>query len=151
MSDLKSLSAFKFWCYKILPLVYDDSLSYYEVLCKVVDYINNLIEQDKSFASIIEAQGQSIEELKDEVKTVQEELEKFKNGDYLESTLITALSKWIDENIQELIGRVVKYVYFGLTNTGYFCAYIPETWDFITFDTIMDNKSGLFGHLVLRW
>ena len=27
---------FKFWCQKALPLVYDDSLSYYEVLCKVV-------------------------------------------------------------------------------------------------------------------
>lgn len=33
---------FRFWCQKVLPLVYDDSLSYYEVLCKVVDYINKL-------------------------------------------------------------------------------------------------------------
>lgn len=32
---------FRFWCQKVLPLVYDDSLSYYEVLCKVVDYLNN--------------------------------------------------------------------------------------------------------------
>lgn len=31
---------FRFWCQKVLPLVYDDSLSYYEVLCKVVDYLN---------------------------------------------------------------------------------------------------------------
>lgn len=35
------------WCYKVLPLVYDESLSYYEILCKVVKYINNLIDQDK--------------------------------------------------------------------------------------------------------
>lgn len=34
---------FRFWCQKVLPLVYDNSLSYYELLCKVVDYINNLI------------------------------------------------------------------------------------------------------------
>lgn len=34
---------FRFWCQKVLPLVYDDSLSYYELLCKVVDYINNTI------------------------------------------------------------------------------------------------------------
>lgn len=31
---------FRFWCQKTLPLVYDDSLSYYELLCKVVDYLN---------------------------------------------------------------------------------------------------------------
>lgn len=32
---------FKFWCQTVLPLVYDDSLSYYELLCKVVNYMNN--------------------------------------------------------------------------------------------------------------
>lgn len=38
-----------YYCQKVLPLVYDDSLSYYEVLCKVrtklnemIDYLNNL-------------------------------------------------------------------------------------------------------------
>lgn len=32
-----------FWSQKVLPLVYDDSLSYYEVLCKVTSKINELI------------------------------------------------------------------------------------------------------------
>ena len=34
----------RFYCHKVLPLVYDDSLSYYEVLCKVVNKINEIIE-----------------------------------------------------------------------------------------------------------
>lgn len=34
---------FRFWSQKVLPLVYDDSLSYYEVLCKLRDKINELI------------------------------------------------------------------------------------------------------------
>ena len=34
---------FKWWCQHVLPLVYDDSLSYYEVLCKVTNYLNNAI------------------------------------------------------------------------------------------------------------
>ena len=42
MSDL---SCFKSWCRKILPLVYDDSISYYEVLCKLTEYIQTLIDQ----------------------------------------------------------------------------------------------------------
>lgn len=36
------LEKLKMWCQKVLPLVYDDSLSYYELLAKVVDYLNNL-------------------------------------------------------------------------------------------------------------
>lgn len=36
-----ALNEFKFWCQKTLPLVYDDSLSYYELLCKLVNYLNN--------------------------------------------------------------------------------------------------------------
>lgn len=34
----------KYWCNKILPLVYDDSLSYYEVLCKTSAKLNEVIE-----------------------------------------------------------------------------------------------------------
>lgn len=36
---------FKFWCQKIQPLVYDDSLSYYEVLRKVAWELNEVIEK----------------------------------------------------------------------------------------------------------
>lgn len=38
------LKPFRFWCQKVLPLVYDESLSYYELLCKVVDYLNKTME-----------------------------------------------------------------------------------------------------------
>lgn len=37
------LPTFRFWCQHVIPLVYDDSLSYYEVLCKAVKYINSII------------------------------------------------------------------------------------------------------------
>lgn len=30
---------FRFWCQKTLPLVYDDSLSYYELLCKLAKFV----------------------------------------------------------------------------------------------------------------
>ena len=39
------LTPFKFWCQKILPTVYDDSMSYYEYLCKLNEYLNEVIEQ----------------------------------------------------------------------------------------------------------
>lgn len=44
LGNYRSLQPFRFWCQKVLPLVYDDSLSYYELLCKVVDYLNKTME-----------------------------------------------------------------------------------------------------------
>lgn len=39
--DFKTdLPPFKFWCQQTLPAVYDDSLSYYDLLCKVVELLN---------------------------------------------------------------------------------------------------------------
>lgn len=34
---------FRFWCFNALPQVYDDSLSYYELLNKTIGYINHMI------------------------------------------------------------------------------------------------------------
>lgn len=44
LGNYKTLQPFRYWCQKVLPLVYDDSLSYYELLCKVVDYLNKTME-----------------------------------------------------------------------------------------------------------
>ena len=44
LGEYKTLTPFRYWCQKVLPLVYDDSLSYYELLCKVVDYLNKTME-----------------------------------------------------------------------------------------------------------
>lgn len=44
LGEYRELQPFRYWCQKVLPLVYDDSLSYYELLCKVVDYLNKTME-----------------------------------------------------------------------------------------------------------
>jgi len=43
-NTVEHVSSFRHWCQKVLPLVYDDSLSYYELLCKMTTYLNNVIE-----------------------------------------------------------------------------------------------------------
>ena len=53
---------FRFWCNKILPLVYDDSLSYYELLCKVVDYLNKVINQTNQNTDYINTLAGMIED-----------------------------------------------------------------------------------------
>lgn len=141
---------FKFWCQKIIPLVYDNSMSYYELLCKVVEYLNQVIEQVDKNSAQIAINIQDIKNLTSELNATLEELEKVKNGEYV-NLYIDALASWIDNNLQELVGRVVKYIFFGLTDDGYFIAYIPDSWDFINFDTIIQPENPLYGHLLLQW
>lgn len=50
--DIKPL-AFK--CQKVLPLTFDDSLSYYECLCKMANKLNEVIEEINKQTEMIEA------------------------------------------------------------------------------------------------
>lgn len=45
---------FRFWIQKVIPLVYDNSLSYYEVLCKVIAKLNEVIETYNSIETNVE-------------------------------------------------------------------------------------------------
>lgn len=73
MNDLKtfnSVSALRYWCYKILPMVYDDSLSYYEILCKVTEKLNEVISNTNNIPSIISeavASGGFLDNLQEQI------------------------------------------------------------------------------------
>lgn len=126
---LNDMKTFRFWCYKVLPLVYDDSLSYYEVLCKCVKYINELIEQDKVFNT-------DISELENELHTVQEWIDNYDTS-FAEEIVTTYLQKFVET------------VTFGITNDGYFCASIPDSLSKIQFGTI--SEGDLMGHLTMKY
>lgn len=145
-----NIKSFKFWCQKVLPLVYDDSLSYYETLCKMVTYINDMIANQGLLADELVTMGTDIETLKEDTLYLKTELEKVKNGEY-ESMYINALKNYIDSHLEEIVGRIVKFVSFGISADGYFTALIPNTWNFIKFDTIIDTESEFYGHLILNW
>ena len=64
------------------------------------------------------------------------------------------INKWMRLNALDIIGELVKMVFFGITDTGYFVAYIPEGWDDIIFNTTGYDISILgydFGHLTLSF
>ena len=129
---MSNMPYFRFWCYKVLPLVYDDSLSYYEILCKVVTYINKLIEQDKIFG--------------DELTNLLKELEKVK--------------EWINNFDTSFIAELIKkyiatMILVEISDSGYIIYNIPESWKDITFNTTgLDIKLKIqpeYGHLVLSY
>lgn len=60
-----------------------------------------------------------------------------------------------DDTIMQLvvdaISEAIKMVFFGLSDDGYFVAYIPNSWDCITFGTILDCESPDYGKLTLSY
>lgn len=144
------LSTFRFWCQKVLPLVYDESLSYYELLCKVVDYLNKLIDGNNQIRDILDIHERDIIKLKTDVDFLQEEMEKVKNGEYV-SLYLDSIIAWIDKNLITIVSRIVKFVFFELDDSGHLIAYIPDSWQFLEFDTIMNCSDANYGHLTLEW
>ena len=147
---INSVKNFPFWCQKVLPLVYEESLSYYEVLCKLTDYINRAINDIAELEKVVQEFGVSVSEIKQDYDYLCAELEKVKNGEYSQ-VYLDSMAKWIDKNLEEIVSRVVQYIVFGLSNDGHFVAYIPNSWKFMKFNTIVDNTNPLYGHLLMEW
>lgn len=70
----KRIDSLHFWCNKILPLIYDDSLSYYETLCKVSAKLNEVINDVNGIPEYI-AELLSEEKLKEILSTLLNQLE----------------------------------------------------------------------------
>ena len=57
------------------------------------------------------------------------------------------VARWIDENFNRIMdGLLGHMVFFGLTDAGYFTAYVPFKWA-IEFDTDIDYSSENYGSL----
>lgn len=125
-----SVKKLRFWVQKVLPLVYDDSLSYYELLCKVVDKLNETIEM--------------YDKLPDMVSEIEQ--------------AIAQINEWINNfetsTIEKIVSEYLATMIFVEIPDGHFVYYIPESWDDMTFkttgyDTTIDGYD--YGHLVLYY
>lgn len=93
--------------------------------------------------------GVNINATHEDVAKLQELFQKFQDQGLAE-LYEKLLQQWVDDNMERIISRVVKFIYFGLTNDGYFCAYIPDSWDEITFDTGAVYGRSDYGRLILK-
>lgn len=80
----------RFWCQKVLPLVYDDSLSYYELLSKILDYINKILE--------------NLELIEEDIANILENWAEFET--YVNESL-NYLENEINEKYEELKARII--------------------------------------------
>lgn len=98
-----------------------------------------------------EQTGTDVSELKKLMESLEAEFEKFRESgfvDYYEKKI----EEWIKANFATIMQKLVGIgIYFGLTSTGYFCAYVPESWSDITFDTGAVYGTDEYGRLILRY
>lgn len=90
---------------------------------------------------------------KEEVAQIELLIEKIKNGDYVDLYL-DSIKNYIDDNLIEMVRKLVQFVFFGISDDGYFVSYIPESWNDITFNTSnydIDTPDLDFGKLLLSY
>ena len=140
---IAGIQQFRFWCQKVLPAVYDDSLSYYELFCNVIIKLIELIEIDNEQSEVINILAIELNQLKGLFEKFQE------SGfdDYYKDQV----EKWVKENLEYIYRYTINQIFFGLTANGYWCAWIPESWEDITFDTILNYSDPNYGSIVLKY
>ena len=112
-----------------------------------------LIKNVSSAVDAIAALEKWKESAEDSIQDLQKLLDDIAAGNFPEE-ISNAIKNWIVANFYDIVGDMAKTVWFGLTDAGYFVAYIPESWDEVTFKTTgLDYTTELqqeYGHLVLQ-
>lgn len=112
----------------------------YKFLCsrlqKLIEYANKMGVQ-------LNLQSEAINELA-------QLFEQFKESGFLDY-YEKQIEKWIKNNLPTLWDMFAAQVFFGLTNDGYFCAYVPDSWNDIMFDTGAVFGQFDYGRLILRY
>lgn len=140
-----------FWpTVKLLPLDITGEITDYEFLLTVCRKIKEIIEVANLMGEQVNDNKEAIDALQLDVKNIETEIEKVKNGDYF-SLYLEGLISYINNNLKDIVGNVVKFVVFGLDQEGYFVAMVPESWQFLHFSTIVDPTSEYYGQLILQW
>lgn len=112
-----------------------------------------LIKDYKTLTELYETLDQWKNETQPTIDDFKKLYEELLTGDLPEG-MLEAINTWLSNNAPDIVLQLIKIVFFGLTDDGYFVAYIPDSWDDITFGTsgLDDFPAGIdFGHLTLSY
>lgn len=84
------------------------------------------------------------------INELQEQFRKFMESGF-DDYYRDQIEKWFNDNAFNIYKLIAKQVFFGLTDDGYFCAYVPDSWKEITFDTGAVFGRSDYGRLCLKY
>ena len=116
------------YCQKVLPLVYDDSLSYYEEICRLINKINEVINTFNEYESVIEElQGlvTDLTSMKADISTLKSEMTSVQSELSNHAKSITDLSLR-DNDLQSQIDALTLRVNAIITNVNNIYNYVDN-------------------------
>ena len=122
-----------------LPDFYWDVYSAEERIKKICMELHKLCDYANMLGENINIDHEIIKELEDAFTKFMES----GFNDYYKQQV----EAWIDANFQTIMNSLMgKMLFFGLTDDGYFVAYIPKKWE-LAFDTDIVSNSENYGRL----
>lgn len=135
------LPLFRFWLQRMLPTVYTDSMSYSELLDKVISYLN----------SVITDQNDVNEDLK-ELYAYVDQLYHYMSDDPA-SQFIDQLEAYIDQHLIDYVARMAYYVFPTLNEfddgTWHYAIKVPQSWKQLRFSWIWDETDNVWKLVLL--
>ena len=126
------------------PFAYRDTLNMLTWLRAVACNLDKLREALNEYG---EQSGNLYDALAERLDALQAEFDRLYEEKILE---------WLAANMPGIMGdavtEAIRTVFFGLTDDGYFCAYVPKNWaDYIEFDTSANYGNEEYGCLILNY
>lgn len=116
---------------------------------EIKDYIDSLPADLKERVERIPGIEAELLVIDERLANLEQFEDDFKNGRLIDLE-VEALGDWVDANLISMVEKIVKYVFFVLED-GYFVAYIPDSWDELTFNSQSDPEQADYGSLILTW
>lgn len=116
-----------------------------------LDFIINHFKEFIDEIGSLEDWRQTHEQEYNELKSFMDAI----NAGNFPDSMYDAMRTWFETNAIDLVGAMVKQVYFGLNDNGYFVVNIPEQWRNLIFKTTgWDYNTPLqpeYGHLCILY
>ena len=119
------------WCQKVLPLTYDDSLSYYEMICKLINKCNEIIKKLEGYDEVIAELQEAIKDIdtmKREIEFLQSETSRI-DSDLAElNTVVVSLNQYVLE-LEKRVDDRFKQDEESISNLAQIVAKINTNFD----------------------
>ena len=127
----------------VVPKLYWDAMSQEQRIHRLCQELHNIVDH-------CNVMGQAINLDHDIIAQLETDFQRFQESGF-DDYYAEQIERWIRDNAELLFTDLAQMVFFGLTMDGRFCAYVPESWSDITFDTGMVYGRSDYGRLILRF
>ena len=131
----------------VIPKLYWGVYSQEERILHICKEIGNMV-------AYLDEVGIKVNATHEEVEALAKELADFYDNfaDDFQVYYEERIAEWLDEHMREVIEASMRFLWFGLSDEGYFVAYIPSNWDNLHFDTgMVYSDPDTYGHLILTY